>query len=101
MAIEVTDAADRHRFEAHSDGELAGFIQYTDRPEALALVHTEVLDAFEGRGIGSVLVRHVLDSLRGRGRAIIPTCPFVAEYIRRHPDYVDLVAEPYRAAFQR
>ena len=98
MTIEVTDAPEAKRFEARVDGKLAGYIQYQARPEALVLVHTEVLDEFEGKGVGSVLVRRVLDDIRNSGGKIIPTCPFVAEYIRRHPEYIDVVAPAFRGA---
>jgi predicted GNAT family acetyltransferase len=98
MTIEVTDAPEAKRFEARVDGKLAGFIQYQARPEALVLVHTQVLEEFEGKGVGSVLARRVLDDIRARGGKIIPTCPFVAEYIRRHPEYIDVVAPAFRAA---
>lgn len=100
MTIEVTDAPEAKRFEARVDGKLAGFIQYKVRPDAVDLVHTEVLDEFEGKGVGSVLVRRVLDDIRARDGKIIPTCPFVAEYIRRHPDYLNVVTAPFRAAFE-
>lgn len=97
MTIEVTDAPEAKRFEARVDGKLAGFIQYQVRPDAVVLVHTQVLDEFEGKGVGSVLVRRVLDDIRARDGKIIPTCPFVAEYIRRHPDYLSVVAPAFRA----
>jgi uncharacterized protein len=100
VTIEVTDAPEAKRFEARVDGNLAGFIQYQIRPEAIVLVHTQVLDEFEGQGVGSVLVRRVLDDIRARNGKIIPTCPFVAEYIRRHPEYVDVVETAFRGAVE-
>ena len=100
MTIEVTDAPEAKRFEARVDGKLAGYIQYQVRPEAIVLVHTQVVDEFEGKGVGSVLVRRVLDDIRARDGKIIPTCPFVAEYIRRHPEYVDVVLTAFRGAVE-
>ena len=91
MPIDVTDVPEAHRFEARVDGELAGFIRYRLRPDAIELIHTEVLPAFEGKGIGSALVRRTLDDIRGRGMKIIPTCPFVTGYLQRHPEEADLV----------
>jgi predicted GNAT family acetyltransferase len=46
----------------------------------------------EGTGVGSQLVRGALDDLRVRGLRLVPLCPFVAAYVRRHPEYADLVA---------
>ena len=55
--------------------------------------HTEVDPRFEGRGAGSALASSALDSVRGVGGRVVPTCSFVASYIERHPEYADLVAE--------
>lgn len=46
----------------------------------------------EGQGLGERLVAAALESLRGRGRKLVPLCPFVRAYLRRHPDQADLVA---------
>jgi len=97
--IDVVDVPERHRFEARADGEMAGYIAYQHRTDAIELIHTEVKPAFEGKGVGSALVRQVLDGIKGRGSQMIPTCPFVTEYVRRHPEYVDLVVEAKRAQF--
>lgn len=82
-----------HRYEALVDGELAGLIAYQTRPDGVRiLVHTEVEPAFEGKGVGSRLVAGALDAERARGRKIVPSCPFVNAYLKRHPDYNDLLA---------
>jgi predicted GNAT family acetyltransferase len=57
------------------------------------LVHTEVEPRAEGTGLGSQLVTEALDDIRARGLRVVPLCPFVAAYIRRHPDYADLVVK--------
>jgi predicted GNAT family acetyltransferase len=90
--IEVVDNTEQHRFEARMDGKPAGVIVYQSRPDALVLVHTEVEPEFEGKGVGAALVRGALDVLRARGTRVVPQCPFVAEYVRRHPEYQNLVA---------
>lgn len=59
---------------------------------AVDLFHTEVDPRLRNRGLGAVLVRAVLDDLRARGDRVIPTCPFVAAFIRRNPEYEDLLA---------
>jgi predicted GNAT family acetyltransferase len=55
------------------------------------LVHTEVASALEGSGLGARLVAGALVDIRRRGLRLVPRCPFVAEYVRRHPEYADLV----------
>jgi predicted GNAT family acetyltransferase len=82
----------RHRYEAILNGEVAGFMTYRLAEGTIELVHTEIDDAFEGQGVGSVFVRDVLDEIRRDGtRRVIASCPFVSEWIDRHPDYADLL----------
>src|SRR4051812_118897 len=99
MHLEVADNPDEQRYEVHADGELAGFTTSPRRGERIALNHTEILEAFEGKGVGSALVARTLDDLRARGLEVLPFCPFVRGYIQRHPDYLDLVPEGDRGRF--
>ena len=58
-----------------------------------------MLPAHEGKGLGSRLIAFALDEVRRQGLQAIPVCPFVAAYIRKHPQYLDLVAQSSRRAF--
>ena len=58
----------------------------------LALTHTEVPEEYEGKGIGGALVKGALEIVRGEGLKIMPVCQFVSVYLRRHPEYQELVA---------
>ncbi|HYP70864.1 MAG TPA: GNAT family N-acetyltransferase, partial [Variovorax sp.] len=63
--------------------------------------HTEVLEAFEGQGVGSALAKHVLAEARRQGKQVIPVCQFIAGYIRKHRDqYADLVRPDVQRAFK-
>ena len=65
--------------------------------ELTAFLHTEVDPNVQRRGLGTALVVGALDDARDRGKRVVPICPFVDAYIRRHPDYADLaVADPAR-----
>jgi hypothetical protein len=97
--IVVVDASERERFEVSVDGELAGFLVYRLRPGLLALIHTEVEDRFEGHGLGGRLARFALERARAEGLAVLPFCPFVDDWVKRHREYVELVPEAYRADF--
>jgi predicted GNAT family acetyltransferase len=91
--ISVADNEHLHRYEATVDGKVAGFLRYLDRPQGVrVLVHTEVEPAYEGKGVGGRLVAGALDAERARGGKIVPECPFVKTYLKRHPEYGDLVA---------
>jgi predicted GNAT family acetyltransferase len=97
--IAVVDNPDESRYEIRVDDELAGFSQYRSRPQALAFIHTEVDDRFEGQGLAGRLISFALDDARERGLAVLPFCPFVKGYIERHPEYLDLVPEEKRPNF--
>ncbi|HEY2205334.1 MAG TPA: GNAT family N-acetyltransferase [Pseudonocardia sp.] len=94
--ILVRDAAGQSRFEITVDGELAGFSEYRSRPGRIVFTHTEVAERFQGRGLAGRLIRTALDTARRRGLEVTPLCPYVAEFIRRHPDYLDLVDDGHR-----
>ena len=93
MAVEVSDLPGAKRYEARVDGEsaVAGIAEYIRTPELVAFVHTEVSPAYEGRGVGSALVRTALDEARSADLRVLATCPFFAGWIARHPDYQDLL----------
>ena len=93
-AIGVADNPEASRYEAILDGQVAGFSEYITKPGRLIFTHTIVEPVFEGRGIGSKLVRSELDDVRRRGLKVTPLCPFVRAWIRRHAEYQDLVAVP-------
>jgi predicted GNAT family acetyltransferase len=98
--ITVADNAGEARYEIHVDGELAGFLQYRLHSELIELVHTEIDEEFEGRGLGSQLITFALNDARERGLAVLPFCPFVNDYIQRHRQYVELVPERRREEFE-
>lgn len=74
------------RFQVEVDGHLAQ-LQYIETAHNITFTHTEVDEALEGQGIGSRLAKHALDYAVERNLKIIPICPFVAAYIRRHTEY--------------
>jgi hypothetical protein len=87
----IRDNTERHRFELDADGHVA-FSNYKRADGVLTILHTEVPQALEGRGIGSALIRGVLDIARSQGLKVVTICPFAKAYIERHPEYADLVA---------
>ena len=92
--LEVVDNPEASRYEALLGDRVAGFSEYLVKPGRLVFTHTIVEPEFEGRGFGSKLVREELDDVRRRGLKVTPLCPFVRAFIRRHPEYQDLVATP-------
>ena len=88
--IMVENNADAQRYEALVDG-YRSIVQYRLDGDQITFLHTEVPEALEGRGIGSALAQAALDDARVRNLRVIPQCPFVREYIRRHSEYESLV----------
>jgi predicted GNAT family acetyltransferase len=69
------------------------------QPGRIAFIHTEVDNAFEGRGVGSIVVREALEDARRRGFEVLPFCPFVNSFIQEHREYLNLVPLSRREEF--
>ena len=95
----VTDDQAQSRYEVRVKGELAGFLTYHLNGQAISLIHTEVEPAFQGHGLATHLARFSLDDARKRGLAVLPFCPYVNSWIKKHPDYADLVPADRRDEF--
>ena len=91
--------ATTHRFEA-TLGDQVAFADYVLKPGAILLPHTVVPPAFEGKGVGSGLARAALGYAREHGLRVQPACPFIAGYIRKHPECHDLVDPDWRARLE-
>jgi uncharacterized protein len=91
----VRDNPEALRYEVLRDGELVGEIDYRLERGAIVLVHTEVALAAQGEGVGGRLVAGALEDIRARGLRLVPLCPFVRAYLRRHPEQRDLVAREH------
>jgi predicted GNAT family acetyltransferase len=92
--VEHKEAASR--FEWSPDGKSA-YLTYRRRSNAIVFVHVEVPPELEGRGVGSKLARAGLEFARAQRLEVIPMCPFVAKYISRHREYLDLVPAEHRS----
>ena len=98
--LTVTNNETQQRYEVQVDGSLA-VVQYERRGNKIVLLHTEVPEALEGRGVGSALARSALEDARARNLTVVPSCPFVSAYIRKHPEYLALVEPHHRARLER
>jgi predicted GNAT family acetyltransferase len=92
MPSEVRDNPERGRFEM-AVGDAIAFIDYRREDGHIVLTHTEVPEALSGQGVGSTLVRGVLDRLGADDMKIVSRCQFVTAYVQRHPEYHDLLAD--------
>jgi predicted GNAT family acetyltransferase len=97
----VTDNPAASRYELRVGPELAGFVTYrlSDHDTVISLLHTEVESAFQGAHLATQLARFSLDDARERGLAVLPFCPYIGSWIKKHPEYTDLVPAGRRAGF--
>ena len=79
------------RYEIRLGGRRVGLADYYRRGNTVVIPHTETLPEFGGRGLAGKLVRYCLGDIRGQNLRVDPACPFVAAYIRKHPEYADLL----------
>jgi hypothetical protein len=84
-ASQVVNNEAANRFELSESGHLAE-LQYRRDGDQLVLVHTEVPDELEGRGIGGRLVTAAIDHAVEQGLTIVTECPFARGWLERHPD---------------
>ena len=93
IAVVHNEAA--HRFEARL-GDAVAFTEYRLGDSTMILPHTVVPEEFAGRGVGGRLAEAALTYAREEGLEVVPTCPFIAGYITKHPEWHDLVQAGYR-----
>ncbi|NKX87941.1 GNAT family N-acetyltransferase [Nocardia coubleae] len=78
---------DKNRYDIFYGDELAGFAEYIERGNDTDFVHTEIDDAFGGKGLGSKLARYAVEDVVARGRTITPHCPFIRGWLDKHPEF--------------
>src|SRR3982750_3010346 len=94
--LHIRDNPDKHRYEVDlGDGSVA-IAEYTLPAGKIVFTHTEVPPKYEGKGIGSALIRFALAAARERRLQVIPICPFFAAYIKKHAEEQDLLDPAYR-----
>jgi predicted GNAT family acetyltransferase len=88
IVVERTDAD--HRYEILVDGRRAGLTAYRDLGRQRVFFHTEVDEAFAGQGLAPQLVQQALVDVRASGLRIVPVCPYVAKFLKRHDEFADI-----------
>lgn len=89
--MNVHDNRQDSRFELEADGRVA-IAAYERAGDAIIFTHTVVPVELRGQGVGSRLIAGALAQVRGEGLEVVPQCPFVAAYLRNHPDAADVAA---------
>jgi uncharacterized protein len=87
---ETTVSAEDEKYTIAVDGETVGLAAVADRGEQRVFYHTEVDERFGGRGLANILVQQALEATRADGKRVVATCPMVAAFIKKHPEFTDI-----------
>lgn len=93
--VQVVNNTETSRFEAVVEGNTA-FAEYRLQPGAIVLPHTVVPPELEGRGIAGALARFAFAHARKAGLKVVPTCPYMASWVKKHPEEQDLLDDVSR-----
>lgn len=91
MTPSIQHQADQHLFTTTVDGHQA-YIDYHLDGSIMRVLHTIVPNAIGGRGIAGELTKFALETARQQGWTVVPLCSYTASYLKRHPEYADLLA---------
>ena len=94
-SLKIINNEEAKQYEADL-GDAKAKIEYIPTKKMIVFTHTEVPIGYEGQGIANKMIRHVLDEARAHEMQVHPMCPFVKLFIRRHPEYMDIVPERLR-----
>jgi uncharacterized protein len=91
---EATVTAAEGKYTIAVDGETVGLAAVADRGNQRVFYHTEVEERFGGRGLATILVGEALEATRAEGRRVVPVCPMVADFIKKHPEFGGITDKP-------
>ena len=100
VEVETRHNEELSRWEVLADGELAGWVDYRLAGDNVIIAHTEVLPAYERKGLAAKVTEATFEWVAGEGRTIVPACAYAIAHLHRHPEWVDHVAAPLQARFR-
>jgi len=92
MTYDVRNNEKQSQYETTVDGHVAYTAYDLEDPNRIVFTHTVVPEELAGRGVAGAIVKFALDDARARKLTVVPQCPYVAAYIKKHPEYEDLLA---------
>lgn len=90
ISLQVVKNDHSNRFELTVDGYTA-FIDFKEKEQTIWLIHTESPEELAGRGVATALIEKTLAYLEENNFSLIPLCPLVFAYIKRHPEWKRIV----------
>lgn len=93
---------DRSRFEVLDGDTVIGRAAYVDRADERQRIfyHTEIDEAYGGKGLAGSLAAEALDATVAAGLAIVPVCPYIKKYLEKHPEYSANIQKPTPAILE-
>ena len=85
---------DKKRFEIEVNGHFA-FIDYRETLHQISLIHTEAEPELAGTGAATAVVEKTLQYIKESGKKLLPFCPYVFAYIKKHPEWKAIVDEGF------
>lgn len=96
--IPLVKNSDLHRFELTIERHTA-FIDYKEYPGVIALIHTESPEELAGQGVAKALIEKTLYYLADHDYKLLPLCPLVFAFIKRHREWLRIVRDDYQEKF--
>lgn len=93
--LNIINNEQQQQFQLMVDGEMAS-LEYRLYKGDMALMHTEVPEKLSGKGIASALAEYALKYAREHKLPVMVYCPFVASWLKKHPEYRDVLDPKYR-----
>ncbi len=84
----------KKRFEIEIEGHFA-FINFGETENQIALVHTEAETELAGTGAAAAVVEKTLNFIKQSGKKLLPFCPYVFAFIKKHPEWKAIVDEKF------
>lgn len=95
MNFQLINNESSKQYEFHVEDKIAR-IEYIRVKESIYLTHTEVPISLEGKGIASSLIKATLAEIKSNNWTLVPLCPFVASYIKKHPEWKSLLQDGFK-----
>jgi predicted GNAT family acetyltransferase len=96
VAITREDKHTGGRYVARVEGKPDAEMTFSKAGEKIIIIdHTGVPDELGGMGVGKALVEYMVHDVRARGLKIVPLCPFTNAQMRRHPEWQDILKDPF------
>lgn len=87
----ITENTTQHRYEQAFGAEIV-FVNFRREGDVVHLLHVEAPPALRGTGAAGQFMTALMAHLRDAGLKATPVCSYAVSWLRRHPEYQDLVA---------